>query len=162
MLVATYGGLRFGELAGLRRRRVDVLRGRISVQETLSDVNGELTFGEPKTKRSRRTVPLPRSIVREHEAHLARYPGPGADALVFTGHKGAPLRRSGFRRLWWQPATLAAGLEGLKVHELRHSFVALWVDAGANVKEVSVRVGHSSWRSRWTTTATFTRTGRTP
>ena len=77
MLVATYGGLRFGELAGLRRKRVDVLSGRKSVQETLSDVNGELSFGEPKTKRSRRTVPLPRSIVRELEAHLARYPNRG-------------------------------------------------------------------------------------
>jgi integrase len=36
-----------------------------------------------------------------------------------------------------------AGLDGLKVHELRHTFVALWVDAGAGV-EVSVRAGHSS------------------
>lgn len=144
VLVASYGGLRFGELAGLRRKRVDVLRGRLRVQETLSDVNGQLTFGEPKTKRSRRTVPLPRSIMRELESHLGQYPGPEADALVFTGHKGAALRRSGFRRLWWQPATEAAGLKGLKVHELRHTFVALWVAAGANVKEVSVRAGHSS------------------
>jgi integrase len=36
------------------------------------------------------------------------------------------------------------GLDGLKVYELRHTFVALWVDAGAGVKEVSVRAGHSS------------------
>jgi integrase len=42
------------------------------------------------------------------------------------------------------PATLAAGLEGLKVHELRHTFVGLWVDAGANFKEVSVRARHPS------------------
>ncbi len=144
VLLGAYGGLRFGELAGLRRGRVDLLRGRVNVTETLTDVNGRLAFGPPKTKRSRRTVPLPRRIVRELENHFECYVGPEADALAFTGHKGAPLRRAGFRRLWWQPAVAEAGLEPFKFHELRHSFVALWVDAGANVKEVSVRAGHSS------------------
>jgi integrase len=66
------------------------------------------------------------------------------DALVFMGRKGAPLRRAGFRRSYWQPATQKAELEGLKVHELRHTFVALWVAAGVNPKEVSIRAGHSS------------------
>jgi len=144
VLLAAFGGLRFGELAGLRRKRIDVLRGRVTVAETLSDVGGVLSFGPPKTKRSRREVPLPRSIMRELETHLERYVEPEADALVFTGPKGAPLRRAGFRRCWWQPATAAAGLGGLKVHELRHSFVTLWRDAGADILDVSRRAGHSS------------------
>lgn len=144
VVLATYGGLRFGELGGLRRGRIDVLRSRIRVVETLTDVNGVLSFGPPKTKRSRREVPLPRSIMRRIESHLEQFVAPDADALVFTGPKGAPLRRAGFRRCWWKPAVEAAGLAPLKFHELRHTFVALWVDAGANVKEVSVRAGHSS------------------
>jgi integrase len=144
VLLGAYAGLRFGELAGLRRKRIDVLRGRATIAETLSDVNGILSFGPPKTKRSRRVVPLPRSIVRRLEAHLEQYVEADTDALVFTGPKGAPLRRAGFRRLWWKPAVEKAGLSRLKFHELRHSFVALWVDAGAGVKEVSVRAGHSS------------------
>jgi integrase len=144
VLLAAYGGMRFGELAGLRRKRVDVLRGRVTVAETLTDVNGVLSFGPPKTKRSRREIPLPRSIMRRLEEHLETYVAGDADALVFTGPKGAPLRRAGFRRCWWAPAVRIAGLDGLKVHELRHTFVALWVDAGAGVKEVSVRAGHSS------------------
>ena len=144
VLVAAYGGLRFGELAGLRRRRVDGLRGRVNVAETLSDVGGVLSLGKPKTKRSTRTVPLPRSIVRELDAHLSNYTAPEADAFVFTGPTGVLLRRSAFRRYWWHPAVARAGLEGLRFHDLRHTFVALWVAAGANVKEVSVRAGHSS------------------
>ena len=64
--------------------------------------------------------------------------------MVFAGPKGAPLRRAGFSRLWWKPAVKAAGFEGLKFHELRHTFVALWIAAGANPKDVSVRAGHSS------------------
>jgi integrase len=144
VLLAVYGGLRFGELAGLRRSRIDVLRGRVIVAETLVEADGKLIFGPPKTKRSRRTVPLPRRIVGELESHLGQFVDARHDALVFTGTKGAPLRRSGFHRCWWKQAIEASDLHGLKVHELRHTFVALWVAAGANPKEVSVRAGHSS------------------
>jgi integrase len=132
------------QLAGLRRKRPDVLRSRVRIGGTLTDVDGELTFGPPYTKRSEREVPLPRSIMRLLEMHLEKYVAEGFDALVFTGPKDAPLRRAGFRRLWWKPAMDVAGLDGLKFHELGHTFVAPWVDAGAGVKEVSVRAGHSS------------------
>jgi integrase len=144
VLLAAYGGLRFGELAGLRRSRVDSLRSRVAVAETLIEANGQLVIGPPKTKRSRRTVPLPRRVMRELENHLDKCVLSVPESLVFSGPKGGPLRRAGFRRSWWKPAVLAADLEGLKFHELRHSFVALWIAAGANPKEVSVRAGHSS------------------
>lgn len=144
ILLAAYGGLRFGELAGLRRSRVDLLRGRVIVAETLVEVDGTLTFGTPKTKQSKRRVPLPRQVVTELDHHLAEYVVPAPDALVFLGPKGALLRRTGFSRSWWRPALERAGLGTLKFHELRHTFVALWVAAGANPKEVSIRAGHSS------------------
>ena len=144
VLLGAYGGLRFGECGALRRARVDLLGGRVSVAETLVDVDGQLSFGPPKTKKSRRTVPLPRRIVHELDQHMNSYVLPDSDALLFTGPKGGLLRRAGFGRLWWHPAVTAAGLEGLRFHDLRHTFVALWVDAGANPKEVSVRAGHSS------------------
>jgi integrase len=114
------------------------------VTETLVDLNGKLTFGPPKTKNGRRTVPLPRRIVRELERHMQAHAGPDADALVFTNTKGAPRRRAGFRRNWWQAAVRKAGLAPLSFHQLRHTFVSLWVAVGANVKEVSMRAGHSS------------------
>ncbi|MBA3350610.1 MAG: tyrosine-type recombinase/integrase, partial [Actinobacteria bacterium] len=85
----------------------------------------------PKTRNSVRTVPLPRRVVRELEAHLEAYTAPTPDALVFTDLGGSPLRRSGFARSWWHPAVRATGLDPLRFHELRHTFVALWVAAGA-------------------------------
>ena len=145
VLLAAYGGLRFGELAALRRKRVDLLRGRVKVAEATSDVHGHpLAFGPPKTKRSRRAVPLPRRVVAELEHHLATYTEADPEALVFTGPKGAPLRRAGFARLWWRPATMKADLEGLKVHELRHTFVALSIASGGDARKASIRAGHSS------------------
>lgn len=144
VLVAAYGGLRFGELTALRRERVDPVRGRVRVAENLWQVGAELSFGPPKTRKGRRTVPLPRRVMGELEGHLADYAGTGPDALVFTGLRGQPLRREWFRRTWWLPAVRQAGLEGLRFHDLRHTYVSLLIRAGANVKEVSTWAGHST------------------
>jgi integrase len=57
---------------------------------------------------------------------------------------GGPLRVTGFRNRIWRPATVAAGLPGLRIHDLRHTAVALWIAAGASPKEVAVRAGHTS------------------
>jgi integrase len=54
------------------------------------------------------------------------------------------LRLAGFRHRIWRPATRAAGLDGLRIHDLRHTAVALWIAAAANPKEVAGRAGHTS------------------
>ena len=142
VLVGAYGGLRIGELAGLRRSRVDLLRGTVTVGEIVVEVRGVLHVGPPKTRASLRTVGLPRFVVEELAAHLA---GPGdPEAFVFTAPEGGRLRVNAFRARAWRRAVLAAGLDGLRIHDLRHTAVALWIAAGANPKEVSVRAGHSS------------------
>jgi integrase len=143
VLVGAYGGLRIGELAGLRRTHVDLLRGTVRVAEIITEVSGKLYIGPPKTRASRRTVGLPRFVVRELEAHLAGSGGT-PDDHVFTEPEGGPLRIVGFRNRIWRPATEAAGLEGLRIHDLRHTAVALWIAAGASPKEVAVRAGHTS------------------
>jgi integrase len=142
VLVGAYGGLRIGELAGLRRSRVDLLRGTVQVAEIVVEVRGVLHIGPPKTRASRRMVGLPRFVVEELAAHLAE---PSAtEAFVFTAPEGGPLRLHGFRARVWRPAVTAAGLDGLRIHDLRHTAVALWIAAGAKPKEVSTRAGHAS------------------
>jgi integrase len=144
VLVAAYGGLRIGELAGLTRRRVDLVRGTVEVAEIVTEVEGRLGSGLPKTRAGRRTVGLPRRVVDELAEHMVAYTAPSPDAHVFTAPLGGPLRVTGFRGRVWRPATVAAGLDGLKVHELRHTAVALWIAAGASPKEVAARAGHTS------------------
>jgi integrase len=115
------------------------------VQTTAVEVNGKVTIGhEPKTKRSKRAVPVARSIMRRLEEHLTAHVGPSSDALVFTASKGGPLFRSTFARDVWRPAVARAGLDGFTFHGLRHSFVAILVAAGCNVREVSEWAGHNS------------------
>ena len=144
VLVAGFGGLRFGELCALRRGNVDEVRSSVLVKETLIDVNNTVTFGPPKTKSSVRTVTLPRSIMAVLVQHMDTFTENDPDALVFTFTNGTPIRRSWFRQRAWLPALKAAGMEGLRFHDLRHTFVALWVSLGRNPKEVSKVAGHSS------------------
>lgn len=59
VLVAAYAGLRWGELVGLRVKRVDLLHGRIAVAEQATEIHGRFTWGPPKTEAGRRTVTLP-------------------------------------------------------------------------------------------------------
>jgi integrase len=90
VLVAAYGGLRIGELAGLTRRRVDLLRGTVEVAEIITEVEGRLGGGLPKTRAGRRTVGLPRRVVEELDQHLAAYTAPGAGGTRVHRTLGRP------------------------------------------------------------------------
>jgi len=126
VLVGAYGGLRWGEAVGLTRPNVDVLRSRLIVESTAIEVHGKVTLGqEPKTRRSKRTVPLARSVMRRLERHLSDHVGLEPDALLFTARRGGPLFRSTFAREAWRPAVQRAGLDGFTFHGLRHSLVAI-------------------------------------
>jgi integrase len=141
VLLGGYGGLRLGEMLGLRRERVDLLRRRVDVAEILVEVRGRITYGPPKTSAGRRTVPLPR-VVAEALQETLESVEPGG--LVFTSPEGKPARASQLRRRVWAPAVRAAGLEPLRIHDLRHSAVAFWIAAGASPKEIALRAGHTS------------------
>jgi integrase len=67
-------------------------------------------------------------------------------ALVFTGPKGAQLRRSNFSRPW-NKATAAAGLDSFHLHDLRHTGNTLAGEAGATLRELMDRMGHASTRA---------------
>jgi integrase len=69
---AAGAGLRWGECVGLRRRNVDLLRRELQVVEVAVEVAGRVTFKSyPKSKASRRTVPLPDFLIEALAEHLA-------------------------------------------------------------------------------------------
>jgi len=139
-----YGGLRWGEMAAVRRKRCDLLRSRIEVAESLSEAGGMLHFGPTKTYR-RRMVIIPEFLRELMAEHLARDVDNDPDALVFTSPEGQPLRNSNFRRQVWYEAVAAAGLpNGLRVHDLRHTCSSLLIAQGAHPKAIQVHLGHSS------------------
>lgn len=144
ILLDAYCGLRLGELAGLRRRRLDLLRQELRVAEIAVEVKGELTFGQPKTNAGTRTVPLPRFIAEALADHLDRYASPDGDTFVFAGSEGGALRARAWRQRVWLPAIKQASVAPLRPHDLRHTAVSLWIAAGASPKQIAVWAGHTS------------------
>ena len=146
-LLATFAGLRWGELAGLRRENIDLEACEIRIVETTAEPDrGSLLAETPKSRAGRRTVPFPADLVRELRWHLERFAEPGARGLVFVGPKGARLRRSNFRPIWYA-ARSKAGAPDLHFHDLRHVGGTLAAATGASLKELMARLGHSSTRA---------------
>lgn len=141
---AAYTGLRAGEICALRVKNLDLREGRVHVREAVSNVNGRLVAGLPKTAAGSRTVGVPAFLIPELRSYLEprRF---DPEAFVFVGEEGMQFRHSNFYGRFWKTAVAAAGLPGeLRFHDLRHTYASLLVRAGVHVKEMSTLMGHAS------------------
>lgn len=147
ILLAVFCSLRWGELAALRRRHIDLAAGVLRIEASMAELtDGSLVTGPPKSAAGRRLVSIPAAILPDAAAHLQDYTLPGDDSLVFTGPKNAPMRRSNFTRTWSQ-VTTATGLTGYHFHDLRHTGNDLAASTGATLRDLMDRMGHSSTRA---------------
>ena len=103
-------GMRWGELVALRRPRIHMLRRRIEIAESATELGSGLSWGTPKTH-ERRLVTMPAFLAERFAAHLGTITD---DGLVFTAPRGGPLRSSPFRQSVWVPALEAAGLDRIE------------------------------------------------
>jgi len=144
VMLLGFCGLRVGEALALRNTDLELLRRRLSVTRTLSELNnGQLVFGAPKTKASRRSIALPSFVCDEIAAHIAEH-GLSDEGLIFSAARGGAVHLKRFRREVWAPAVKAAELEPLRIHDLRHTAVAIAIRAGAHPKLIQAMCGHSS------------------
>ncbi len=148
VLLACFCGLRWGELAALRSCDIDTDMATVRVARQLTEAAGQPPFfGPPKSGAGRRIVVIPPMILPDVCSHLASYTPPELDALAFTSPGGKLLRHGNFRRGTWLPALAATGLAGIHFHDLRHAGNLLVAHAGANLRELMERMGHSSSRA---------------
>jgi len=145
VVLAAATGLRSGEILGLTVERVDFLRRSVAVEQQLVYIVGRPPFiGAPKTRASRRTVPVPAFALGELAAHLAAFP-PGADRLVFHAAKtGGPMLRTTLNGRWRRTLRRAGLPETVRLHGLRHHYASVLIDGGESVKVVQERLGHAS------------------
>lgn len=147
VLLGAWSGLRYGELAGLTRQRIDLLHGVVDVREQLvQTADGRRFLAAPKTSAGVRSVVLPPHLVPAIKAHLDEYVDASPTAMLFTGSKGATLERSNFRNVWLA-ALDAAGVPHYRFHDLRHLAATLAAVSGATTRELMLRIGHSSPRA---------------
>lgn len=148
VLLATFCGLRFGELAGLTREDIDLDRAILVVRKDLDELDGgHLQVGEVKSAASRRIVSIPEALIEEVRHHLDTFAAVGQQGAVFVGRSGGRLRRTNFRKYSWIPATKAVGVDGLRFHDLRHTGNTLAASTGASTRELMARMGHASARA---------------
>ncbi|GGV19857.1 hypothetical protein GCM10010293_15260 [Streptomyces griseoflavus] len=143
--LGAYGPMRPEELAGLRRRDVDLnnLRVRVRLAEP-ERMNGRRVQGDTKSEAGTRTAILPAFLRRELRWHLESYAEPGPDGLIFVGEKGAPFRRSTFGRKWRKAREAVGMSEGFRFYDLRHTGHTLSTRSGATLKDTMVRAGQPS------------------
>jgi len=149
VLLATFASLRWGEATALRRCDIDVSIGAITVRAAFVERStGELVLSAPKSRAGRRVVGIPAAIIPILQEHLAILVAPAPGALLFTGVKGGPLRRSNFNKMSaWPHAVRAIGAEGLHFHDLRHTGNHLAAVSGAGLRDLMARMGHDSERA---------------
>ena len=144
VLFAGFTGLRAGECAGLQVGDLDLMRGRVTVQRSVSEAHGGSHLSLPKNGKVR-TVAIP-SFLRDHLVEHLRSNGVDGDksAQVFTNRSGGVFRHSNFYKRVFRPAVREFGLEGFRFHDLRHSYAAMLIAADGHPRAIMERRGHSS------------------
>lgn len=133
-----YGGLRIGEAAALLPE--DFTGTLVQVSKTASEVQGQILTNAPKTKAGRRTVPLPQYVCDVLIQHVKDYPGD----YLFTGRDGGQTRANVFRARQFTAAKKAIGKPELRIHDLRHTAVSLWISQGVDLLRIKKWAGHTS------------------
>jgi integrase len=149
-LCAIVLGMRRGELLGLTWNAVDLDQGRLWVRQTLAWVDGQRRIQPPKTRASRRVIPLPEVVVIALRDHRARQDDDRASAaerwtdtgFVFTNRRGEPLSPYSLTK-YWRDVRVRADLPTLRFHDLRHTAVSLLLALGVPPHVVREIAGHS-------------------
>jgi integrase len=139
VLLAAMTGLRIGEILALRWGRIDFIKGTLLVAETCYKGH----FGSPKTRASRREVPLAPALVCELKTQYSRSTDHSPSALVFATRQGSPLAADNLRKRSLRPACERAGLPRIDWHTLRHTHGTLLHGQGTPLKVAQAQLGHA-------------------
>jgi integrase len=151
--LALITGLRPEEYLGLQWSDIDFQRKTVSVRRTLvwKRWTHKWYFGEPKSEKSRRTLPLPSYLMKElfewkraQNEHRLKFGETWQDYnLVFPSNTGTPLSIRNLERRHFKPLLVKANLPDIRLYDLRHSCATLLLADGENIKVVSERLGHA-------------------
>lgn len=163
MRIAFYTGMREGEVCALRWRNVDLESQTISVREAVGKAGGKLYLKEPKTRGSRRTIPMPDTLagalrarrIEMMEQAMAAGVAFSPDMFVIGGidkdGRTGDYRFMNPHVLWerWRAMADLLGLRGTQgrpvtYHDLRHTYATVGISEGVDVKTVSSTLGHAN------------------
>lgn len=142
VLLGAWCGLRRGEIIALKPEDIDLEAGTVAIDENRVELlETPVAFdAPPKTDAGRRTVTVPPHVLPILVAHMAEWAGPDR---VFIGRDGKPMRGDAIRQAF-DRARKKVDMPGFRFHDLRHTGQTLAASAGATLKDLMKRLGHSS------------------
>jgi integrase len=149
--VALTLGLREGEILGLRWQDVDFDNQLLRVAKSLQRIDKKLQLVEPKTKKSKRTLPIPENLLSSLRAHRTRqleeklFAGTDwqENGLVFATSIGTPLYARNVIRSFHRLLNKAK-LRRYRFHDLRHSCATFLLAKNVPARVVMDILGHSN------------------
>ena len=130
-------GIREGDLLASNREDYDLTNGKLTVNKTYHRIKGKDIITTPKTDKSVRTVTIPRFLCDELRDYFDMCYDMDPKDRAF------PVSKSCLNR-WIKQGAKRAGLEPIRVHDLRHSHVSLLIDLGFSALAIAERVGHEA------------------
>lgn len=154
ILLALTTGLRRGELVGLEWKHINLDKGILSVEQTISMFeNGEPVITEPKTEKSKRKLHLPDSMIeelKEYKKHIHDQLDIVGDMwtqkdhfFVFCNYDGKPFYPE-TPYLHFRELLKKNNLRYIRFHDLRHTAATMLINQGVHAKIISERLGHAS------------------
>ncbi len=139
VLVAVLTGMRIGEILALRWKHLDLLRGIIQIRESMS----EGRFGSPKTRSSKRDVPISEPLRQALESQRMQCRQTGPEDLVFATRTQTPLNPKNLLRRVLRPACVNLELPLISWHSFRHTHATMLGEVGESLRTAQAILGHS-------------------
>ena len=130
-------GIREGELLALTPADFDFEKGTVRINKSYQHIDGKELITTPKTEKSNRIIAMPQFLVEEIQEYLKMLYDVGMDDRMFLVNKSGLLREM-------TKGAEAAGIQRIRVHDLRHSHISLLIDRGFSATDIAARVGHES------------------
>ena len=155
VILALNTGMRLGEVFGLKWDDISFTDSAVNVERSLESSRTQgLIFQEPKTKKSKRRIPITKAVknvMKKFQKEQEWYANSLGDIfdneenLVFPNAYGKPMNPSNFASRYFKRMVKQAGLDdSFSFHDLRHTHATLLLKQGVNIKVISERLGHST------------------
>jgi integrase len=141
-----FSGVRTGEAIGLRWQDIDLEKGIIAIEQSISRERGKYTKvrKRPKTLQSRRILKMSQRVydlflfVLQNRGHL--------EGLIFKTVKGCEIDHGNFRNQYWKPALEQLNIPYRKPYATRHTLLSEALEAGLTIPQVAAIAGHKDGR----------------
>jgi integrase len=143
-------GMRRGEVLGLRWQDVDLRKGELRIRKTRTIVDGEVVVSEPKSRKSKRTLPLDDQLIAalkklkktQNEEKLAAGTAYEVEPWVVVNEVGVPIHPESYSDKF-EVQVRKAGVPKIRLHDTRHTCGTLLHLRGVPTAVIAAWLGHA-------------------